>query len=33
MDSEPRADVEPEQWDTNVVKHDLTSGLSNLSHS
>jgi len=33
MDSKPRADAEPDRWDTNVVKHDLTSELSNLRHS
>lgn len=32
MVSEPAADAELVWWDANVVKSDLTSGLSNLSH-
>lgn len=31
-DGEPTADAEPVWWEANVVKSDLTSGLSNLSH-
>lgn len=31
-DKETIADAEPVWWDSNVVKSDLTSGLSNLSH-